>query len=437
MWQQVIAPPGTSSATRVRMNDGELSGRLLDDASPRTVAAACSPRLRTAAAAFFGVAAIAALIWVSIAAAQQPQGQPGTAPPQLRVVVNTWWPGAAVAAYGLLSRNFSAVDSAVAGCVDAESRFAYGDHTVGPDGSPDFSGETTLDALLCDGATQDVGAVAYLRNVSSAILAARAVMRFTRHTLLAGDGAAALASQLGGQPISIISGAHDATEMEAWRAGGCQPNYYEPSTALGANASCGPFAPVPAPAPTPLPPALHAGARGGGWPALAAARAAAAPHRRVGWATLDNHDTLGLCALDAAGSLAVGVTSNGANHKVPGRVGDAPLIGAGGYASDESGGCAAATGDGDITQRFLPAFVATENMRNGMNPTAACEDAVRRIMRHVNEFSIGIVCLNARGEWAAAGHGWTFTYCAAAPSTGGEAECRPVPPLQREASATL
>jgi isoaspartyl peptidase/L-asparaginase-like protein (Ntn-hydrolase superfamily) len=274
-----------------------------------------------------------------------------------------------------------------------------------------------------------VGAVAYLRNVSSAILAARAVMRFTRHTLLAGDGATALAAQLGGQPAASISGAHDAAEVAGWRGGGCQPNYYVPATALGANTSCGPFEPVPQPSPTPLPPSLHAGAAGGGWRPLAAARAADAPHRRAGWATLENHDTLGLCALDAAGSLAAAVTSNGANHKVPGRVGDAPVIGAGGYASDEAGGCAAATGDGDITQRFLPAFVATENMRNGMAPAAACEDAVRRIMRHVTDFAIGIVCLNARGEWAAAGHGWTFSYCAAAPSTGGEPTCVHVKPL--------
>ena len=64
-----------------------------------------------------------------------------------------------------------------------------------------------------------------------------------------------------------------------------------------------------------------------------------------------------------------------------------------------------------------------------MAPRAACEDAVRRIMRHVSDFAIGIVCLNSDGEYSAASHGWSFTYCAQAPDTGGEPECHLVVPL--------
>lgn len=344
------------------------------------------------------------------------------------VVVNTWWPGASSAAYALLETNYSALDAATAGCVAAEQSFAWGDHTVGPDGSPDFSGETTLDALLCDGATEDVGAVAYLRRIPSAISAARAVMHYTRHSLLAGDGATALASYFGGQAQSNLTynNSDNAREILAWRAGGCQPNYYDPAWALQANETCGPYGVRPMPAPTPLPPALHGQQ---GWRGVARARAAAAPHRRQGWATPSDHDTLGLCALDVSGSLAAGVTSNGARHKVAGRVGDAPLIGAGGYASNDAGGCAAVTGDGDITQRFLPSFLATENMRRGMAPLSACEDAVRRIMRSVSDFAIGIVCLNVQGEYAAASHGWDFKFCAQDPSTGGAPNCTAVVPL--------
>ena len=344
----------------------------------------------------------------------------------LPVVVNTWWPGAANATYQLLARNFSALDAAMAGCESAEESFAFGDHTVGPDGSPDFTGETTLDALLCDGATGDVGAVAYLRRTPSAIRAARAVMRYTRHSLLAGDGAADLASYFGAQSQRNLSGPFNDRDVPAWREGGCQPNYYDPAWAQGANASCGPYVPRPQPAPTPLPRDLHGRL---GWQGVAHARNAAAPHRRKGWATVDNHDTLGLCALDVSGSLAAGVTSNGAHHKVAGRVGDAPVIGAGGYASNDAGGCAAVTGDGDITQRFLPSFVATENMRRGMSPQDACEDAVRRIMRHVGDFAIGIVCLNSQGQYAAASHGWAFTYCAQGPTTLGQPQCSHVTPL--------
>jgi N4-(beta-N-acetylglucosaminyl)-L-asparaginase len=135
-----------------------------------------------------------------------------------------------------------------------------------------------------------------------------------------------------------------------------------------------------------------------------------------------------MCALDVAGNIAAGVSSNGANHKVAGRIGDAPIVGAGGYASNDAG-CAAATGDGDITMRFLPAYQAVENMRRGMTPADACEDAVRRIMKYYTTFELGLLCLNADGDWGASSHGWTFTYCVAAPSTGGETICPPVPPI--------
>ena len=344
------------------------------------------------------------------------------------VVVNTWWPGASAPTYALLQQNYSALDAAMAGCVAAEESFAFGDHTVGPDGSADTNGETTLDALICDGATQDVGAVAYLRRIPSAIRAARAVMRYTRHSLLAGDGASALATAFGGQAQQNLTYNDSAADTAAWRAGGCQPNYYAPDWALGSNVSCPPYSARPEPAPTPLPPALR---HSSGWRGVARARAAAAPHRRQGWATPLDHDTLGLCALDVSGSLVAAVTSNGAKHKVAGRVGDAPVIGAGGYASnDDGGGCAAVTGDGDITQRFLPSFVAVENMRRGMAPLAACEDAVQRIMRHVSDFAIGIVCLNARGDFAAASHGWSFKYCAQGGAAGAaQPNCTVVVPL--------
>jgi len=367
----------------------------------------------------------------ALAATSALSASPSPSPaPVLRVAVGTWWPGSVAAARALLAGNFSALDAAQAGAVAAEESFAFGDHTVGPDGSPDSTGETTLDALLCDGATGDVGAVAYLRRTPSAIRAARAVMDFTQHSLLAGAGASALAQALGGQPDTNLSGPFDAAADAAWRAADCQPNFYAADNVLGANASCGPYAPRPLPAPTPLPPALHGA---GGAAALAAARRAARPQRWRGFATEQNHDTLGLCALDAAGSLAAAVTSNGARHKIAGRVGDAPVVGAGGYASDAARGCAAATGDGDITQRFLPAFVAVENMARGMPPQAACEDAVRRIMARVANFSIGIVCLDAAGAYGAAAHGWegsAFSFCAAAPGAGAAPVCARVPSLE-------
>jgi len=86
---------------------------------------------------------------------------------------------------------------------------------------------------------------------------------------------------------------------------------------------------------------------------------------------------------------------------------------------------------GDITQRFLPAFLATENMRRGMSPQQACEESVRRIMSKVDNFAIGIVCLNSAGETGAAGHGWNFKYCQASTDTEGAPVCTGVTPLSR------
>lgn len=255
-------------------------------------------------------------------------------------------------------------------------------------------------------------------------------MEYTTHTLLAGGGAEAFATTLGGLPDTNLSGAHSIQQYESWLGSDCQPNYYSDEV-VGANNSCGPYSPRSLISPTPLPSSLVADVSRS--ESLAAARKLERPHRNRAWATPSDHDTLGLCALDAAGSLTAAVTSNGASHKVAGRVGDAPVVGAGGYASDSARGCAACTGDGDITQRFLPSFVATENMRRGMKPLAACEDAVRRIMEHVSDFSIGIVCLNSDGEFAAAAHGWGgdgFKYCAASPAvSNGQVVCSNVQSL--------
>ena len=74
------------------------------------------------------------------------------APPTLstrqRVVINTWWPEPTNVTFKALMANFSALDSAVEGCISAEVGQGFGDHTVGPNGSPDTTGETTLDALI-------------------------------------------------------------------------------------------------------------------------------------------------------------------------------------------------------------------------------------------------------------------------------------------------
>lgn len=67
----------------------------------------------------------------------------------------------------------------------------------------------------------------------------------------------------------------------------------------------------------------------------------------------ENHDTIGVIAIDLNGHIAAGTSTNGARNKIPGRIGDSPIAGAGAYA-DQNVGAAAATGEGDIMMRFLP-----------------------------------------------------------------------------------
>lgn len=247
--------------------------------------------------------------------------------PGLPFVINTWggaFTAATEAAFAVLagesgsgSGSGSALDAAEAGCATCEARQCDG--TVGYGGSPDEACETTLDALIMDGATLDAGAVAGLRRVRDAVAVARRVLHHTRHTLLAGDLATAFALQNGFVEGDLATPA-SAAACAAWRAADCQPNYRRHVTPDPAG-SCGPYAP------------LLAKGKGEEQPASAPRQA--------------SHDTIAMVAIDAAGAMAAATSTNGAAHKVPGRVGDGPIVGSGAYVDGEVGGCGA-TGDGDI-----------------------------------------------------------------------------------------
>ncbi len=359
---------------------------------------------------------------------------PASRPSQRPVVISTWFGPAVDAAWDYANHSFGALDIVEAGCAFCEA--AECDHTVGWGGSSDTFGETTLDALIMDGGSHDVGAVADLRRVKGAISAARKVMHYTTHSILAGEGATNFSLAMG-MPEEDLHSNFSVGDYNAWRGRNCQPNFW--ANVVDGNTTCGPYTPIPTPAPTPIPLRAAPPGRAGQWLVAGAGGAgdgrrawptpspAGPPRQRPTRATRQDHDTIGMCALDVSGSIAVGVSSNGADHKVMGRVGDAPIVGAGGYASNEAG-CAAATGDGDITMRFLPAYQAVENMRRGMSPTDACIDAVRRIAKYYPVFELGLLCMDAQGQYGAASHGWDFVYCVAAPDTEGKVVCNTVQP---------
>ncbi|EON96089.1 putative n -(beta-n-acetylglucosaminyl)-l-asparaginase protein [Phaeoacremonium minimum UCRPA7] len=331
--------------------------------------------------------------------------------PGLPMVINTWggpFTAATDAAYQALISpdSTSALDAVEIGCSTCERNQCDG--SVGYGGSPDEACETTLDAMIMDGTTLKSGAVAALRRVREAVSVARAVLEHTTHTLLAGDQATLFAVQNGFLEQNLTTEA-SARQCAEWRAADCQANYRinvtpDPTTA------CGPYTPLA------VVERRDAALAGGD-----AAAAAAAVHRRDAYpdalqrgftpasASQASHDTISMIAIHSSGTMAAGTSTNGASHKIPGRVGDGPITGSGSYVDGDVGGCGA-TGDGDIMMRFLPCYQAVENLRQGMTPTEAAEDVVKRMLRKYPEVASGIVVVNNNGEHGGAGSGWTFTY---------------------------
>ena len=333
----------------------------------------------------------------------------GSPSPGLPMVINTWggpFTAATDAAYLSLvsSPSTSALDAVELGCSTCER--AQCDGSVGFGGSPDEACETTLDALIMDGTTLKAGAVAALRRVREAVSVARAVLEHTTHTLLAGDQATLFALQNGFAETNLTTEA-SAEQCEAWRAAKCQANYRlnvspDPTT------SCGPYSPL----------AVEAidgvDETASGETASLRRRAAYPDALQRGMftpasASQASHDTISMIAIHASGTMAAGTSTNGASHKVPGRVGDGPIVGSGSYVDGDVGGCGA-TGDGDIMMRFLPCYQAVESLRRGMTPAEAAVDAVQRMVRKYPEVASGIVVVNNKGEHGGAGSGWTFTY---------------------------
>ena len=357
--------------------------RLLSAGKLQAQGACAAPHVATAMRA---VACIAALV-VAAAATRPP------APPPLPLIIHTWpWRVATEAGWDVLSNGDSPLDAVQAAAAAAEA--ARCDGTVGPGGSPDETGETTLDAMLMDGTTMRAGGVGDLRGVAGAVAVARLVMDTTTHTLLVGESAAAFAVGLGAEPSNLTSPA-SAAAWRAWQEGGCQPNFWRSgSVAPDPRASCGPYRLT------------------GDDAAVFTTLSLPPPHP-----SRHSHDTIAAVAVDAGGAIAAGASSNGASHKIAVRVGDAAVPGGGAYAS-HAAGCGS-TGDGDAHLRYLPCAVAVAAVEAGAHPSDAARAAITRIARREPGYRGALVVADSRGRVGAAAAGWAFSYSVASPATGG------------------
>ncbi|CAD6185149.1 unnamed protein product [Caenorhabditis auriculariae] len=253
------------------------------------------------------------------------------------------------------------------------------DGTVGYGGSPDESGETSLDALLIDASDMKVAAVANLHRVRNAAEVAWAVMNFTKHTFLVGESATQFALSMGFKERNLTTEASGKIHTD-WLKNNCQPNFWK-NVYPDPKTQCGPYKPL-------SPREVEKAGRfvENNSPVL-----------------LDefNHDTIGIVVMDDDQQFSAGTSTNGMRFKIPGRVGDSPIPGSGAYAHKKHG-AAVATGDGDIMMRFLPSFEAVQYMKHGNKPTKAAKKVINHMLTYFPDFQGAIVTVNRYGEHGAA-----------------------------------
>ncbi len=208
------------------------------------------------------------------------------------------------------------------------------DHTVGLGGLPNLLGEVELDASIMDGRTLAAGAVGALSGYAHPISVARLVMERTAHVLLVGEGAARFAAEMGLYRSELLT--DDARRK--WRE------------TLGQILS---------------PQEIDE---------LAARQELLPVVRQLMTARLQ-HGTVNFLVRDQHGDIACGVSTSGWPWKYPGRLGDSPIIGAGGYADDRYG-AAACTLYGELAIRAGTARSVVLYMKMGMTVEEACHEAM-------------------------------------------------------------
>jgi isoaspartyl peptidase/L-asparaginase-like protein (Ntn-hydrolase superfamily) len=216
--------------------------------------------------------------------------------------------------------------------------------TVGLGGFPDREGRVTLDACVMrgDGAC---GAVLALENIVHPVSVARAVMEKTPHVILTGEGALQFALQQGFKKENLLT----PESEKAWKDW-LKKSEYKPII------------------------------------------------------NIENHDTIGMLAIDQAGKLAGACTTSGMAFKMRGRIGDSPIIGAGLFVDEEVGG-ATATGHGEEVIRIAGSHLVVELMRQGKSPEAACKEAVDRVYKRqkhrIKDIQVGFIAVSKEGEYGA------------------------------------
>lgn len=236
----------------------------------------------------------------------------------------------------LLRAGADPLDAAIAGVAIVEAD--PNDHTVGYGGIPNEDGVVELDASVMHGPTHGGGAVASLRNIMHPAAVARLVMKRTDHCLLVGEGALRFAKMHGFPEVDLLT--DDARKI--WL-------YWKETNSKDDDR-------IPPPADE-IDPVVK---------------------RFFGPKYIREHGTIHCSVLDTHGDLGCTTTTSGLYYKIPGRVGDSPILGAGLYLRNDVGS-AGSTGRGEANLLNLSSFAIVEGMARGLAPTDAALEACKRV----------------------------------------------------------
>ena len=260
------------------------------------------------------------------------------------------------------------------------------DSSVGYGGLPNEEGVVELDASVMHGPTRRAGSVASLRNIKTPSKVARLVMEQTDHIMLVGEGALRFAKAFGFKEENLLTEKSRLAWL-VWKQSLKDRNGHNNWTD-GLDA----------------PPARPSARLLEQFPGIDEATLAWAQHV----AMYPETGTINCLTLNAKGEMSGVTTTSGLSWKIPGRVGDSPIIGAGVYVDQEVGG-AGSTGRGEENIRVAGAHTIVENMRHGMSPKDACLDALKRVARNYDNdqarlaaIDLNFYALRKDGDYAGA-----------------------------------